>query len=179
MPPEVRAKLRHLKLVATDIDGTLTDGSIYLSKWGELLKQFNAQDGFGISLASANDLRIAFITGRDSPLVERRAGELGVEDVYLGCLDKVGALRELAAKYGLGMDQLGFVGDDLPDAATFQHVGVGIAVASATAETRQKADLVTERPGGGGALREAIERVFEARGTWESIVAGVVEGRAP
>ena len=178
LSPALQAKLARVKLLAMDVDGTLTDGSIHVGQEGEVAKRYDSQDGYGIHLAQAHGLRIAFVTGRNSPVVARRAAELGVEDLYVGCEDKPAAMRELAAKHDLEPDEMAFLGDDLPDAAVFAHVGVGIAVADATSDTRARAEYVTARPGGGGAVREVIELVFRCRGTWSEIVSDVCGGPA-
>ncbi len=135
--------------------------------------------GIGIALAQQHGLRIAFVTGRDSPVVARRAAELKVTELYVKCHDKLLALHLLAEKYELGLEEIAFVGDDLPDAAMFSHVGAGVAVANATEETKARAEVVTGRRGGEGALREVIELIFRCQGKWDQIVADALEGRGP
>ncbi|NCO42918.1 MAG: HAD hydrolase family protein [Armatimonadetes bacterium] len=179
LPPSVVRQLAAIRLLATDVDGTLTDGGVYLGEGGEVVKRYDCHDGYGIALARQNGLRVAFVTGRDSPVVARRAAELKVTDLYLGCHDKLAALRQLAAKHELDLEQIAFVGDDLPDAAVFAHVGAGIAVANATAETKSRADVVTRRRGGEGALREVVELLFRCQGKWDLVVADALEGRGP
>jgi 3-deoxy-D-manno-octulosonate 8-phosphate phosphatase (KDO 8-P phosphatase) len=179
LPPSVVRKLAAIRLLATDVDGTLTDGGIYLGEGGEVMKRYDCQDGYGITLAQQHGLRIAFVTGRDSPVVARRAAELKVTDLYLKCHDKLLALHALAEKHGLRLEQVAFVGDDLPDAAVFSHVGAGVAVANATEETKARADVVTRRRGGEGALREVVELIFRCQGKWDLVVADALEGRGP
>jgi len=176
LSPALRERLRRVKLLAVDVDGTLTDAGIYLGENGEVVKRWNSRDGYGIHLAVTHGLRVAFVTGRQSPLVTARAAELHVDEVYLGCEDKPAAVRELAEKHGLGLDEIAFVGDDLPDATTFALVGVGIAVGDATDATRAAADYVTQHPGGHGAVREVIELIFHAQGRWENLVETILGG---
>lgn len=173
----LRERLRRVKLLAVDVDGTLTAGGIFLGPEGEVCKRFDSRDGYGIHLAVRHGLRVAFVTGRDSPVVLRRAAEVNVEDVVLGCLDKRAAVRSLADKYGLEQAEIAFAGDDLPDAAVFPVVGVGIAVGDATPETRAAADYVTHRAGGHGAIREVIELILSCQGKWKPLVANMLEGK--
>jgi len=101
LSPALRERLRRVKLLAVDVDGTLTDAGIYLGENGEVVKRWNSRDGYGIHLAVTHGLRVAFVTGRQSPLVTARAAELHVDEVYLGCEDKPAAVRELAEKHGV------------------------------------------------------------------------------
>jgi len=157
-----------------DVDGVLTDGSIVwgVDASGELLelKAFNARDGLGLSVAQAAGLRIAWITGRVSRVVERRAEELGAIEVCQRARDKRRTLSELAARLGLGQSAVLYVGDDLNDLPAYAAAGVRVAVADAAEGVRELADWVTEAPGGRGAVREVVEGVLRAQGRWEDAV---------
>ena len=155
-----------------DVDGVLTDGRI---TWGysadgtlSEAKSFDVKDGLGISLALAAGLQIAWITGRQSPLVARRAEELKVTHLCQGARDKRAVLNELAARLSLQPEQILYVGDDLNDLPAFTVAGVKVAVADAVAEFRAAADWVTTAPGGQGAVREVIDAVLSAQGLKES-----------
>lgn len=172
----IESRLEPLRLLAMDVDGVLTDGAIVLGydADGALLelKSFHARDGLGISLAQAAGLEVAWITGRLSPLVARRAAELRVREVCQWARDKRRALAELAARLQLPREAVLYVGDDLNDLPAFAAAGVRVAVADADAAVRAAADWVTTAPGGRGAVREVVERVLRAQGRYEAAVEG-------
>lgn len=161
---------RSIRLLAMDVDGVLTNGDIIYSNTGEELKVFNVLDGLGIAVARHAGLMTAMVSGRTSPAVERRAEELGITHVYLGCPDKGAAMRELLAKTGLRRDEIAFVGDDVNDIPAFRECGWKIAVSSASRDVKAHADYITQQPGGGGAVREVIELILESQGKWTAAV---------
>ncbi|MGC8863854.1 MAG: KdsC family phosphatase [Armatimonadota bacterium] len=165
----MKDKLSRVKLLAMDVDGTLTDGAMIIHD-GEQIKSFHAHDGLGIRLAMNHGLKIAWITGNVSRAVEERARALGVSDLYQNSWVKSKAIDEIAARHGLSREEIAFIGDDLNDLRAFEHAGVSIAVANASEEVKRRADVVTERPGGRGAVREAIEIILKSRGEWEGAV---------
>ncbi len=152
-----------------DVDGTLTDGAMIVHN-GEQIKSFHAHDGLGIRLAMDFGLKIAWVTGNESSAVADRARALGVTDLYEGSWVKSRAIDELAARHGLSREEIAFLGDDLNDLRAFERAGVSIAVANASQEVKRRADLVTQRPGGQGAVREAVELILRSRGEWEDAV---------
>jgi YrbI family 3-deoxy-D-manno-octulosonate 8-phosphate phosphatase len=159
-----------------DVDGVLTDGAITWSargRGGELIetKAFHVKDGLGISVARAAGLMVAWITGRSSAVVERRALELGVTDLQQSARSKRQAIDSLMQRHSLAREQVAFVADDLNDIPALQRVGLRIAVADAAEEVACIAEWVTEHPGGRGAVREALEAILRAQGRWESAVA--------
>jgi 3-deoxy-D-manno-octulosonate 8-phosphate phosphatase (KDO 8-P phosphatase) len=162
-------RLSRIKLLAMDIDGTLTDGAMVFHG-SEQIKSFNVYDGLGIRLAANYGLRIAWVTGNVSESVTRRAETLGVEDVYQGARFKSKALTEIAERHGLQRDEIAYIGDDLNDLPAFDHAGYSFAVANAADELKSRADAVTHLPGGRGAVREAIETILKARGKWDDAV---------
>lgn len=153
-----------LQLLALDVDGVLTDGSIYYGDGGRELKAFNIKDGLGIKLLQRAGIAVAIITGRQSDIVERRARELGIADIIQGREDKLTALNALCEAKNLALDQCAYMGDDLPDLAAVVAAGLGLTVSDASEAVRRVADWVSEAPGGRGAVREACEAILEARG---------------
>lgn len=149
-----------IKLVALDVDGTLTDGGVYLDGAGSEFKRFDIQDGMGLVLLRRADVKVAIISGRFSQATEGRARELGVDLVYNGVGDKLPVLKGLAEDLGLTPEEVVFVGDDVNDLDCLRWCGLGIAVANARPEVLEEADRVTVARGGYGAVREAAEMVL-------------------
>lgn len=164
------ASLQKIKLLALDVDGVLTDGTIYISPAGEVFKGFNAKDGMGISCALRNNLQIAVITGRQSPIVERRCEELGIKLFMQGVKDKRLALQKMAQKLGLTREEIAYMGDDLNDIPAFKASGLSLAPADGSIEVLAVADIITKAKGGRGAVREAITMILAAQDNWEQIV---------
>jgi 3-deoxy-D-manno-octulosonate 8-phosphate phosphatase (KDO 8-P phosphatase) len=173
---ELEKKAKKIKLVALDMDGTLTDGSINIGGDGELFKRFNAKDGLGITTAVRHGLRVAVITGRKGPIVQRRAEELGIaEDVMSGISAKKKALQALADKYNLSLKEIAFMGDDLNDLPALLTAGLSAAPADAAADVRQRVSYIATHNGGQGAVRDLLELILKARGLWAAIVEEYTE----
>lgn len=168
----LRKIARHIKLVILDVDGVLTDGGIILDNQGNELKSFHVRDGHGIKMLIRAGLRVAIITGRKSKVVERRAQELGITDVYQKCYDKMKAFSELSAKYSLSGNQIAFIGDDIVDAPLMKKVALPVTVADADEEAKKCALLITRQKGGKGAVREVSDFIIKAQGLWERIING-------
>ena len=164
------ASLQKIKLLALDVDGVLTDGSIYISPAGEVFKGFNAKDGMGISCALRSGLQIAVITGRQSPIVERRCEELGITLLQQGVKDKRLALQQMAQELGLVREEIAYMGDDLNDIPAFKASGLNFVPADASMEVLAVADIITKASGGRGAVREAITMILAAQDNWNVIV---------
>ena len=164
------ASLQKIKLLALDVDGVLTDGSIYISPAGEVFKGFNAKDGMGISCALRSGLQIAVITGRQSPIVERRCEELGRTLLQQGVKDKRLALQQMAQELGLVREEIAYMGDDLNDIPAFKASGLNLVPADAAMEVLAVADIITKASGGRGAVREAITMILAAQDNWNVIV---------
>lgn len=164
------ASLQKIKLLALDVDGVLTDGSIFISPAGEVFKGFNAKDGMGISCALRSGLQIAVITGRQSPIVERRCEELGITLLQQGVKDKRLALQQMAQKLGLVREEIAYMGDDLNDIPAFKASGLNLVPADAAIEVMAVADIITKASGGRGAVREAITMILAAQDNWNVIV---------
>ena len=159
-----------IKLLVLDVDGVMTDGSIYLDAEQELFKSFNAKDGMGISCAIRCGLQVAIITGRCSPIIRRRARELGIVEVCENVKEKRSALAELLQKYNLSLNETAYVGDDLNDLPVLTQVGLACAPADAVEEVKQVCHFVAEKKGGGGAVRQITVFILNARGDWDKIV---------
>jgi len=160
------AKLTCIELLCLDVDGVLTDGRLTYHSDGSESKAFHTQDGHALKTLAASGVQLAIISGRRSPMVERRAAELGIQQLYQGFEDKTVAFGELVAASSTAADRIAHIGDDLPDLALFDLVGCSMSVADAHPLVRQRADLVSDLPGGHGAVRELCEQIMNAQGTW-------------
>ena len=169
MSSDLTAKLSRIKLLVTDVDGTLTEGSMIFLGGGQV-KLFHVHDGLGIRLARNFGLDVAIVTGNTSQAVTERAATLGLERVYQGIRHKSAIIAQMASETGLSRDEIAYIGDDLNDLPAFEVVGFRIAVADAVEEIRNRADMVTVRRGGKGAVREAIEAILKSRGQWDDAV---------
>jgi len=161
---EVLARARGVRLAIFDVDGVMTDGTLYIGADGEAFKAFNILDGHGMKMLQASGVATAIISGRSSRAVERRAAELAIEHVVQGCADKVAAFESLAAKLGLDASACSFMGDDLPDLPVMRLCGLAVAVSNAAEAVKAAAHYVTRAHGGRGAVREFCEMVIAARG---------------
>lgn len=172
---DLAERLRSVRLLALDVDGVLTDGGIYFDSSGGEQKRFCVADGLGIVLLRSAGVETAWITGRRSSIVERRAAELGVLAVLQDVRNKRTALLDLAGDRSYALAEVAYVGDELNDLPAFDAAGMRIAVAGAAPELLARADLVTTRPGGSGAVREVCDRLIDARGARERCVAAYLE----
>ena len=159
----INEKAMRIQAVALDVDGVLTDGTFWWGPGGEEFKRFSFADVMGISLASKAGLRFALISGENSPLVDRFAAKMEIEDVYKGCRDKRAALEDFASKHGLTAEQVCFVGDDVNDIPALKYAGFPVAVGSANQRVFEHAAYRTERPGGDGAVREVLDLLLSVR----------------
>ena len=162
-PTEVWQRAQAIRLLILDIDGVLTDGSLYFDAKGETLKVFHVRDGHGIKMAQRGGIEVALVSGRRSDAAFHRARELGITRFYEGVRDKVAILEELLAALNLTPAQVAAVGDELVDLPLFHRVGLGVAVADAIPEVRAAAHWVTSLPGGRGAVREVCDLLIKAR----------------
>ena len=153
-----------IEMIVVDVDGVLTDGSIFYDNNGGELKRFNTKDGFGIRLWMKLGFRFGIITGRESGAVSRRAGELGIEDVVQGSKDKDADLRAMCERAGVTPERCAFVGDDWPDLPAMAIAGYPVAVGDAHRVVVERAAWVTTLPGGRGAVRETIDHLIDHKG---------------
>ncbi|HSC69902.1 MAG TPA: HAD hydrolase family protein [Candidatus Methylomirabilis sp.] len=163
-------RAKGIKLLVMDVDGILTDGRVIYMPSGESLVAFDILDGHGIKLALRFGLLLAIITGRESEVVAQRAKELGIPELHQKALDKLGVFQDLLARHGLAPPQAGCMGDDLLDLPLLRRAGLAITVPGAVDEVRAAAHYVTRRPGGQGAVREAIELLLKAQGHWPAVM---------
>ena len=163
-------KAKNIKLLAMDVDGILSDGQIIYHSDDTETKAFYVQDGLGLQALRRFGLTLAIITGRNSPMVARRAKELGIEYVIQGRDDKYIALRDLAENLQLDLSQCAYMGDDLPDLKAVREAGLGISVPNGCEQTRAVADFVTQKTGGHGAVREVCELILQAQGFFDEFI---------
>lgn len=161
---------KQIKVLFLDVDGVLSNGQIIYADDGRELKTFSTFDGLGIKLLQQQGIEVAIVTGRSSAIVERRAKELGIENVVQGREDKLVAVHELLSKLNLDLNQAAYVGDDLPDLSAIMACGIGFAVANAHQAVKERANIITSLKGGEGAVREACEIILMAIGKYDNII---------
>ena len=163
MNDNIRERARATRLAIFDVDGVLTDGTVWIGPEGESFKAFNILDGHGIKMLQAAGIDTAILSGRESQAVVRRAGELAIRHVVQGAGDKLAAFERLLAQAGCGAEACSFMGDDLPDLPVLRRCGFAVAVANAVDAVKEAAHYVTRASGGRGAVREFCELVLAAR----------------
>jgi 3-deoxy-D-manno-octulosonate 8-phosphate phosphatase (KDO 8-P phosphatase) len=161
---ELTRRARAIRLAIFDVDGVMTDGTLFIGAQGELFKAFNILDGHGVKMLQSAGIIAAIISGRSSEAVARRAAELSIAHVVQGSADKALAFDALIASLGMTPPQCAFVGDDLPDLAVMCRCGLAVAVANAADTVKSAAHYVTRASGGNGAVREFCELVLRAQG---------------
>jgi 3-deoxy-D-manno-octulosonate 8-phosphate phosphatase (KDO 8-P phosphatase) len=167
---KLRAKAAKVRLLVLDVDGVLTDGRIIMDHEGREIKAFDVRDGHGIKLLRGTGIEVAVLTGRNSPVVQKRADDLGILWVRQGVHDKVAAYEKIACEVGIKDEEACFVGDDLVDIPLLKRVGVPICVVDGMQEVKRVALYVTQSPGGRGAVREVCDLLLQAQGKWEEIL---------
>jgi len=160
---DLSERARRLRLAIFDVDGVLTDGTIWMGPQGEAFKAFNILDGHGLKMLQASGIATAILSGRESEAVARRARELSIAHVVQGADDKLAAFEGLLAAAGCTAHACAFVGDDLPDLAVMRRCGFAVAVANAVDAVKEAAHYVTRAHGGRGAVREFCDLVLAAR----------------
>lgn len=161
---DILKKAKQTQLLALDVDGVLSDGSVYFTAQGDEIKAFSILDGQGIKSLQKFGITVAIITGRNSPLTARRASDLGIEHITQGREDKKVALDELLDKLDIAPDNVTYVGDDLPDLSAIRYVGLGVTVPNGHSFVKEHADYCTTKSGGNGAVREVCDLILEAKG---------------
>lgn len=160
-----------IKLMIFDVDGVLTDGTLYISEHGEAMKAFHVHDGHGIKMLQECGIRVGILSARSSPIVSRRAGELGISLVVQGAGDKGSAFAGILEQTGLGPAETGFMGDDLVDLPVLTRCGFAATVPDAPGIVRNRAHYVSAIRGGKGAARDVCEFILRARGGLEAAFA--------
>ena len=158
-----------IKLVVLDVDGTLTDGGIYYDAQGNEIKRFDVKDGLGIKVGIAAGLEFAVITGRESPMVERRVKELGIQHLVQGIQKKKPALDKLIKQLNFEKEEVAYMGDDLNDRRAMQEVGICACPADANEEIQRMSHFVAPHDGGHGAVRDFVQAILEQRGIWKRL----------
>ena len=161
--------LKNIKAFAFDVDGVFTDGGVFCDVEGQLLRTFDAKDGFGVRMAIMNGYKVAIITGGNSASIRHRfkGSRIPPEDIYLGSRDKYSDLVRFCEKYDLQPSEVLYIGDDIPDIEVIMAVGIGLCPSDAATEVKAAADVVSDFPGGKGCVRDAVESVLKAQGKWE------------
>lgn len=164
---DILDKAARIQLLIFDVDGVLTDGSLFVGDDGQEYKAFNSRDGHGIKMLIKHGVTVAIITGRTSKVVEHRMENLGIEHVYQGKLEKLPAYEELARELGISAAETAYVGDDIVDLPVMRRVGLAIGVQDAHPLVRKHSHWLTPSCGGRGAARDVCEMLMEARGVLE------------
>lgn len=168
---DAATRAARLRLMAFDVDGVLTDGSLYFSDDGVEIKAFHSQDGAGLKMLRDAGITVAIITGRSSRAVELRARNLGIERLYQGVHDKAACMQALLAELGLDAGAAGYMGDDVMDLPVMDDCGFSAAPADAHPAVQRRAALVTRRDGGRAAVREVCDFILEAQGRLDAGLA--------
>jgi 3-deoxy-D-manno-octulosonate 8-phosphate phosphatase (KDO 8-P phosphatase) len=159
---QLKKKLRRIKLLALDVDGVLTDDSIYFGPDGFEMKKFHISDGLFMVLAMRAGLEVAIVSRRPSPATDSRMRDLGVKHVLQNSMDKIKLIKPLLERLKLDFDEVAFIGNEIMDIGLARKVGLGLAVADSSPELIKHADFVTKKTGGQGAVREILEYYFTA-----------------
>lgn len=169
-------QLRGIRLLVLDVDGVMTDGRVILGNDGEEYKNFHVRDGSGVKYWLRAGRKIAWITGRQSRLVERRAEELGVEVVHQNCKHKLPAFEAVLSHFSLEAKDTAVVGDDLADLPLILRCGYAAAPADAVDEVKRHVHYLCRQPGGHGCVREVVERILRAQEAWEPLLDRYYKG---
>ena len=167
LSPDLRRRAEQLEWLLLDVDGVLTDGTIFMSHRGETVKAFNVKDGLGIRVAREAGLKIGILSARRSQALERRASQLGIDLLMSGQEDKGGAFDRFLDQQATTAGRVAYIGDDLNDLAVLGRCALSFAPADAVAEVRAVVHVVLPARGGRGAVRQMIEQILEARGDWK------------
>ncbi|MFI4923289.1 MAG: 3-deoxy-manno-octulosonate-8-phosphatase KdsC [Burkholderiales bacterium] len=165
---DVFEKAKHIRLAIFDVDGVLTDGSLYISDSGDEYKAFNTLDGHGMRMLKQSGVELVIVSGRTSRCVEMRAQNLGIGLLYQGVEDKLEVFSSLLAKFGLTPEATAYIGDDVVDLPVMRRCGLAVCVPDSPTLVKQHAHYITQLPGGCGAVREICELIMQAQGTFQA-----------
>jgi len=168
---KIKEKLKGIKLLILDVDGVMTDGRIIMDNEGHEIKHFDARDGHGLKMIQRYGIEVVLLTGRKSEVVNHRARDLGIKNVYQGAINKKDVLEEILRKHNLPGSDVAFVGDDIVDIPVIKRVGFSATVADAIDVVKKTVDYVTTHKGGRGAVRELCEMILQVQGKWPEIAA--------
>ena len=169
MNKKLKVKLEKIKMLILDVDGVMTDGRIIMDDEGRQLKNFDVRDGYGLKIIQRYGIKIAILTGRKSEVVNHRACDLEIKDVYQGALNKKEVFQKILLKHNLAASEVAFMGDDIVDLPVLRQVGFSAAVADAVDVVKKSVDYVTKHKGGHGAVREICELILQTQGKWLEI----------
>ena len=175
---DTRNRARRLKLMAFDVDGVLSEGSLFYTDEGVEMKAFNSLDGLGINMLKRAGITVAIITGRRAKCVEHRMKNLGIDILYQGVGDKVEALHDLLAKQGVSAEEAGYMGDDIVDLKIMDACGFSAAPADCHELVKSYARMMSTKIGGRGAVREVCEFILDAQGKLDEALAPYLPARA-
>lgn len=167
----IKEKLKGIKILILDVDGVMTDGRIIMDSEGREIKNFNVRDGHGIKILQRFGIKVAILTGRKSKVVEYRAKDLQIDDVYQKVFNKKEIFQKILKKHKLSADAAAFMGDDIVDIPVLKSVGFSASVADAVDVVKKSVDYITNNKGGYGAVREVCELILKAQGKWPEIAA--------
>jgi 3-deoxy-D-manno-octulosonate 8-phosphate phosphatase (KDO 8-P phosphatase) len=170
-----KKRARPIKMIVMDVDGTLTDGTLFVLPDGEEVKSYNVRDGLGILLAQLAGLKTAIITGKTSKSLEKRVEKLRIDELHQGILDKKPVLDAILKKHHLAAEEVAYIGDDLGDLEVIRSVGLAAAVADAHPVIKKHSHFVCHRSGGRGAVREFIEFILESQEKWKLVEEKIKE----
>ncbi|NEN74887.1 HAD-IIIA family hydrolase [Pelistega sp. NLN82] len=172
IPETIRSRAENIRLIAFDVDGVLTDGSLFYSDTGEQLKRFNALDGHGFRMLQQSGIKVALITGRSGGIVTRRAAELGISLLYQDARDKGKLIENIATEHQLTLEQIAYMGDDIIDLEALRKVGLAATVPHAPFYIQQASHWVSTIAGGQGAARELTDIILSAQGLLGAFLQG-------
>lgn len=172
-------RCRALRLLLTDVDGVLTDGTVLFLPEGREAKSFHVRDGLGVVLAQRAGLKVGLLSGRKSDVTDQRARELGITLVRQGVSDKGAGFREILREEGLAPHEVAYMGDDINDLPVLTEAGLSGAPADAPFEVKSAAFMVTDARGGQGCFREFVEAILRARGDWDSLLRAETQSSSP
>lgn len=175
LDPLLAERASRISMLVLDVDGVLTDGSLYFDNQGNEMKAFSTRDGLGMRALQHCGILLALITGRQSEIVARRAANLGVDHVFQGRNDKLNAFNELLARTGLDERQICYAGDDWVDIPVLDRVGLAVTVADADEVVKSRVHWITSRGGGRGAVREICDLILAARGLDQQVLDGILD----
>jgi len=168
---DIIARAQKVKLIVIDIDGIMTDGRIIYSVYGDELKFFDVQDGFGISLLRHAGIPSVIITAKKSRIVKLRARDMKVARAYQGYIDKLVPFNDILKRFKVSPEEICFMGDDLIDVPVLRRVGFAVTVPNAVDEAKSAAHHVTSKAGGRGAVREMCDLILKSQGKWDAVTA--------
>jgi len=169
MNEDVKTRAQKIKLLILDIDGVMTDGRIVYGNYGDELKFFDVQDGFGVVLLKKAGVKVVIITAKKSKVVKMRAKELNIDGLYQNSLNKLKAFKSVLKKFKVTPDEICFIGDDLVDVPILKRAGLSVSVPNAVDEAKSHAHFITTKSGGRGAVRELCDLLLKSQNKWETV----------